>query len=201
MNPTNAPPISITPHHLHLSPSLRDFAYSKLAKVPRFSSDALRMDLVLRRHGGASEEGRFSASARVALPGRDIHASAAHADLYSAIVKLVDRLARHSRKRKTRRARVSRTLRGSARWNGPGTLPDALDSGAEFSESLDGFAAARSSLEAASPYRGLSRPGNTSRKTVGLVERSSSSNPAHGVALNHLKRLAASSRARASARA
>jgi ribosomal subunit interface protein len=197
MNGTNTPPISITPHHLHLSPSLREFAYSKLAKVPRFSSDALRMDLVLRRHGGASEEGRFSASARVALPGRDIHASAAHADLYTAIVKLVDRLARHSRKRKTRRARASRTLRDSVRWHGAETLPGALDSGAELSESMDVLAAARSTLAAASPHRGLSQAGNNSRKAVGLVERSSSSNPAHGVALNHLKRLAASSRARA----
>lgn len=95
-------PVHITPHHLHLSPALRDFAHRKLAKVPRFSADALRMDLVLRRQGGSAGMGRFSASARVALPGRDLHAAASHADLYTAITKLVTQLVRHSRKRKTR---------------------------------------------------------------------------------------------------
>jgi len=104
MNETNttALPIHITPHHLTLSAALRDFALKKLAKVPRFSSDVLAADIVLRRHHGTADGRRFSASARLALPGRDIHAAATHADLYTAIVKLVARLARRSRKRKTR---------------------------------------------------------------------------------------------------
>src|SRR6187401_2960413 len=104
MNETNttALPIHITPHHLTLSPALRDFALKKLAKVPRFARDVLAADIVLRRHHGTADGKRFSASARLALAGRDIHATAAHADLYTAIVKLVARLARRSRKRKAR---------------------------------------------------------------------------------------------------
>ena len=95
-------PIHITPHHLRLSPALADFVHSKFAKVPRFATDVLATDIVLRRHHGTSDGKRFSASGRLALAGRDIHASATHADLYSAIVKLVSILARRSRKRKTR---------------------------------------------------------------------------------------------------
>src|SRR6187431_1795934 len=86
-------PIHITPHHLSLSPALRDFVGLKLAKVPQFASDVLAADVVLRRHHGTAHGKQFSASARLALPGRDIHGSATHADLYTAVVKLVATLA------------------------------------------------------------------------------------------------------------
>ena len=104
MNETNMAslPIRITPHYLTLSPALRDLAHEKLAKVPRFARDVLAADVVLRRHHGTADGKRFSASARLALAGRDIHATAAHANLYTAIVKLVALLARRSRKRNTR---------------------------------------------------------------------------------------------------
>jgi putative sigma-54 modulation protein len=104
MNSVNSKPfpIHITPHHLSLSPALAEFVREKLAKVPRFASDVVAADIVLRRHHGTSHGKQFSASARLALAGRDIHATAVHADIYSAVVQLVARLARRSRKRKTR---------------------------------------------------------------------------------------------------
>lgn len=99
-------PIHITPHHLQLSPALQSFVREKLADVPRLAPDALSAEVVLRRHHGTSGGQQYSASARVALPGRDIHGKARHADIYTAIVKLSSRLARRSRKRKTRLARI-----------------------------------------------------------------------------------------------
>jgi len=113
MNRTNTTtiPVHITPHHLRISPNLREFAHGKFAKVRRFSSDALRMDLILRRRGGIALDGRFSATARVALPGRDIHATASHDDLYTAIVMLVRRISGLSRRRKTRLAKMRTPLR------------------------------------------------------------------------------------------
>jgi putative sigma-54 modulation protein len=104
-------PIHITPHHLSLSPPLREFVALKFGKVRRFSKDAVAADIVLRRHHGSSDGPRFSASARLAVPGRDVHGSATHADLYTAVVKLVGTLARRSRKRKTRIARTNRARR------------------------------------------------------------------------------------------
>lgn len=101
----NTMPIHITPHHLSLSPALRAFVHDKLNHLSRPVIDALSADVVLRRHHGTSRGKLYSASARLALPGRDLHASATHADLYSAVVKLVARLARLSRKRKTRLAK------------------------------------------------------------------------------------------------
>jgi putative sigma-54 modulation protein len=103
-------PIHVIPHHLTLSPALYDFAREKVSKIPRIAGDAQAATVVLRRHHGTSGSRRFSASARLAVTGRDIHATAAHADLYTAIVKLVGRLARLSRKRKTRSGRT-RSLR------------------------------------------------------------------------------------------
>jgi len=97
-------PIHITTHHLSLSDALRRFAWEKIRRVMRFANDALSAEIVLRRHGGAAA--RFSASARLALPGRDLHGRAVHADLYVAIGKLVAKLGRLARKRKTRLAKT-----------------------------------------------------------------------------------------------
>lgn len=96
-NIIKTPSIHITPHHLSLSPALRDFARTKLAKVPRFANDMVGADLVLRRHCGTANGKQFSASARLALPGRVVHGRATHANLYSAIVKLVSTLARRAK--------------------------------------------------------------------------------------------------------
>jgi len=99
-------PIHITPHHLGLSPALRSFVSMKFAKVARFANDILAAEIVLRRHHGRTNGKRFSASARLALAGCDIHGCATHADLYTAIVRLVAKLARSSRQRKARLRRT-----------------------------------------------------------------------------------------------
>ena len=96
-------PIHITTHHLSLTDALRRFAWEKIRPVMRFANDALSAEIVLRRHGGAAT--RFSASARLALPGRDIHGRAEHSNLYVAIGNLVTILGRLARKRKTRLAK------------------------------------------------------------------------------------------------
>ncbi len=97
-------PIHINTHHFNLTDPLREFVRKKIAPVTRFAHDALAADVVLCRHGGATT--RFSATAHLSLPGRDIHGSAVHADPYVAIGKLVAKLARLLRKRKTRLAKI-----------------------------------------------------------------------------------------------
>jgi ribosomal subunit interface protein len=99
-------PIHVTTHHLRLSDALSEFVREKITPVQRFANDALAADIVLRRHNGARR--CFSASARLALPGRDVHSRAVHVDLYAAIRQLFIKLARHLRKRKTRRGRAVR---------------------------------------------------------------------------------------------
>jgi putative sigma-54 modulation protein len=108
--------VHITPHDLKLSTSLREFVRRKIIGVSRFSADLISAEIVLRRASGAAH--LFSVSARLALPGRDVQANAAHPNLYGAINKLVARLGRLSRKRKTRLAKIFRRAQSSRSFAG-----------------------------------------------------------------------------------
>jgi ribosomal subunit interface protein len=172
---------------------LSGFVYGKLAKLPRFAGDAVAADIVLRRHHGTAEGKHFSASARLALPGRDVHATVTHADLYTAISRLTKKLGRRSIKRKARRDRESKHHRHSARRRRSAMLRDALERWTEAS--APGVEDSIVQVSETALAFGQT-PGNTTRIPFGLVERSSSSNPAHGILSRHLERLAAYSRAR-----
>ena len=86
----NALPIHITPHGIELSFALRKFIEKKISRVSRFAGDILSAEVVLREKSGRN--GLFSVSARLALPGRDVHANAVHVNFYAAINQLVARL-------------------------------------------------------------------------------------------------------------
>jgi ribosomal subunit interface protein len=77
--------------------------------LSRFAGDILSADVVVRGASGAAH--RFSVNARLALPGHDIQGRAANANLYTAIKQLAAKLARLSRKRKTRIAKTTRLPR------------------------------------------------------------------------------------------
>jgi len=96
----NTLPIHITPHGIELSFALRKFIEKKISRLSRYAADILSAEVVLREKSGAT--GLFSVSARLALPGHDVHGNAVHQNFYAAINQLVARLARLSRKRKTR---------------------------------------------------------------------------------------------------
>jgi ribosomal subunit interface protein len=115
----NAVPIHITSHGIELSFALRKFIEKKISRLSRFAGDVLSAEVVLREKAGAS--GLFSVSARLALPGRDVQGNAVHMNFYAAINQLVARLARLSRKRKTRfdkRKRRAGRLQVAARTPG-----------------------------------------------------------------------------------
>jgi len=101
MKPDTSYPIHITPHHLTLSPSLTRWVSDRLGDLSRIAGDILIADVVLRGHHNTCKGKLFSASARIALPGRDLHAVSTHADLYAAITELRNLLRRSLRKRKT----------------------------------------------------------------------------------------------------
>jgi ribosomal subunit interface protein len=103
------PPIHITPHNLTLSPTLQQFIRRKMSALSRFAGDMLAAEIILRGKPGAPYP--FSLSARLALPGRDIQGNAVHENLYTAIDQLVAKLARLSRKRKTRLAKQFKRAR------------------------------------------------------------------------------------------
>jgi putative sigma-54 modulation protein len=99
-------PLHITAHNLDLSPALEAFLEKKIGALSRFARDVVAAEVVLRGRSGAAQQ--FSVTARLALPGRDVQGRATHTNLYSAVDKVVARLARLTRKRKTRLARMFR---------------------------------------------------------------------------------------------
>jgi ribosomal subunit interface protein len=99
-------PLHITPHRLKVSAALREFVRIKICALARFAGDILSAEVVLRGPSGASHE--FSVSGRLALPGRDVIGHASHPDIHGAVNRLVARLGRLSRKRKTRLSRIVR---------------------------------------------------------------------------------------------
>src|SRR4029434_9120894 len=103
------PPIHITAHNLTLSPALQQFIRRKMSGLSRFAGDMLAAEIILRGKSGAPD--LFSLSARLALPGRDVQGNAVHENLYAAIDQLVAKLARLSRKRKTRLAKKFKRAR------------------------------------------------------------------------------------------
>ena len=98
--------IHITSHNTQLNAALREFIQVKISSLSRFAGDIVAAEVVLRGKSGAAH--LFSVSARLALPGRDVHGNASHSNLYGAVNQLVARLGRLSRKRKTRLASASR---------------------------------------------------------------------------------------------
>jgi ribosomal subunit interface protein len=108
-NKMTNPPIHITPHNLTLSPALQEFIRRKMSALSRFAGDMLAAEIILR--GKSDTPHLFSLSARLALPGRDIQGNAVHENLYTAIDQLVAKLARLSRKRKTRLAKKFKRAR------------------------------------------------------------------------------------------
>lgn len=114
-------PIHITPHGIDLSFALRKFIEKKISRLPRFAGDILSAEVVLREKSGAN--GLFSVSARLALPGRDVHGNAVHKNFYAAINQLVARLARLSRKRKTQFEKRTRRA-GRLRIRASSLMPD-----------------------------------------------------------------------------
>jgi ribosomal subunit interface protein len=92
--------IHITAHNTELGDALREFIELKISSLSRFGADIVAAEIVLRGKSGATH--LFSVSARLAFPGRDVHGNASHSDPYGAVNRLVARLARLSRKRKTR---------------------------------------------------------------------------------------------------
>ena len=100
------PFIHITSHNTELGPALREFIQLKISSLARFGRDIVAAEVVLRGKSGATH--LFSVSARLAFPGRDVHGNASHSNPYGAVNQLVTRLARLSRKRKTRLGKLFR---------------------------------------------------------------------------------------------
>lgn len=87
--------ISVTGHHVDVTPAMRNYVSSKLGKVER------HFDLVTDVHCILTvEKLRHKAEATLNVNGGTIYADATEEDMYAAIDGLVDKLDRQVRKHK-----------------------------------------------------------------------------------------------------
>ena len=103
--------IHLVSHHLQLTEPIQACVETKIAALAEISAHVQSADVILSQDKGINPTRRFTISARLAMPGKDIQASNTGADLYAVIDGLQSKLARRLRKRKTRFALSRQTLR------------------------------------------------------------------------------------------
>ncbi len=91
--------LSLTGHHVDITPALRDYVNSKLEKIDRHSDHVMEVNCIL-----TVEKLRHKAEATVFLRGGKIYADAVEEDMYAAIDGLIDKLDRGVKKHKEKRA-------------------------------------------------------------------------------------------------
>jgi len=81
--------LQITGHHLEVTPAIRDYVTSKLARINRHFDHVIDVNVVLTVDK-LSQKGE----ATVHVRGKDLHAECNDADMYAAIDGLADKLDR-----------------------------------------------------------------------------------------------------------
>lgn len=92
--------IHISPRHLVLTGAIHSFVAEKISHLESITDQILAAHVVLIHDENKVKP--YRVKVHLGLPGPDVHAEDAEADLYAAIDKVVDKLARQLRKRKTR---------------------------------------------------------------------------------------------------
>jgi putative sigma-54 modulation protein len=89
--------LTVTGHHVDVSPALRDYVATKLAKLERHFDHVTDVRCIL-----TVEKLMHKAEAIINLSGGTIHADSIQEDMYAAIDGLVDKLDRQVKKHKER---------------------------------------------------------------------------------------------------
>jgi putative sigma-54 modulation protein len=87
--------LNLTGHHIDITPALRSYVGTKLAKLARHFDNMTDIHCIL-----TVEKLLHKAEATVYLGGGTIHADSAEPDMYAAIDMLVDKLDRQVKKHK-----------------------------------------------------------------------------------------------------
>lgn len=86
--------LTISGHHLEVTPALKAYVLNKLDRVTRHFDQVVDITVVLSVEKLKEKTRRQKAEVTVHLKGKDIYIEQANADLYAAIDQLMDRLDR-----------------------------------------------------------------------------------------------------------
>ena len=86
--------LTISGHHLEVTPALRGYVIQKLDRVMRHFDQVVDVRVLLSVEKQKEKEGRQRAECNIHVKGSDLFAESAHQDLYAAVDDLVDKLDR-----------------------------------------------------------------------------------------------------------
>ena len=101
--------LTISGHHVEVSPALRAYVLNKLERVKRHYGEILGINVSLSVENLKEKERRHKAEVTVHVKGRDIFCEEASEDMYRAIDKLMDKLDRQLLRHKDRRQNHNHT--------------------------------------------------------------------------------------------
>lgn len=94
--------IHLSPRNIRLTAAIHQKAAEKIEQLEALCSQIVAAHIVLLYDDTAKPASRYSVKVHLALAGPDVHADEHDADLYLAMDKVADKLARQLRKRKTK---------------------------------------------------------------------------------------------------
>jgi putative sigma-54 modulation protein len=94
--------LTISGHHLEVTPPLRDYVVTKLDRVTRHFDQVVDVNVLLTVENLKEKERRQKAEVTLRVKGRDIFVEHSHEDLYAAIDQLMDKLDRQVVRHKDR---------------------------------------------------------------------------------------------------
>lgn len=94
--------LTISGHHLDVTPALRSYVTSKLDRVIRHFDQVVDVRVLLTMEKQKEKERRQRAECNIRVKGNDMFAESSHFDLYAAVDELVDKLDRQVVRHKDR---------------------------------------------------------------------------------------------------
>jgi ribosome hibernation promoting factor len=94
--------LTISGHHLELTPALREYVTTKLERITRHFDQVVDINVLLIVEKQKEKGRRQRAEVTVHVKGRDIFVEQSHEDLYAAIDQLIDKLDRQVCRHKDR---------------------------------------------------------------------------------------------------
>ena len=86
--------LTISGHHLDVTPALREYVLTKLDRVTRHFDQVVDISVLLTVEKLKEKERRQKAEVTLHVKGKDIFVEQSHEDLYAAIDQLMDKLDR-----------------------------------------------------------------------------------------------------------
>ena len=84
--------LTISGHHLEVTPALRSYVTTKLDRITRHFDQVVDIRVLLTVEKQTEKDRRQRAECKIHVKGRDLFAESSDEDLYAALDKLVDKL-------------------------------------------------------------------------------------------------------------